>query len=445
MVEVFRLANNITVNYYMASRKHSMPEVATNPTTTFEQAFANYPIILQEIDKNHLEKPTSIQCQAWPILLQGQDLICIAHSGETGTILAFLLPAMVHIDSQVLPREQRKGPSCLIMAPTLKISQQIEREVKKYNYRGFKCVCVCLGGNRQERASLKSGVEIVIATPDRLQNLVSSKIIDFTYITFVILHKADRMLDTCLKLNIQELMLKIRPDRQVVVTGTTLTEGLRHFAQQYMANPFEVLVGPFHFSSVPSVTHKVVLCDESEKPEHLRGFLEYCIHSGDKTVVFSCKRDRVEYLTGDLTLAGFKCDCIHECLEASDRTRALDDFRRGTVPILITTDLESRALDVEDLTHVFNYDYPLNIGKYLHRVQRAGRAWGRGFCVTLVTRQEWMQARDLIDVLEEANQYVPQELYAMADHFDAWKKRCAKETSTDGRRKDSSNGDQCRE
>ncbi|KAH7977562.1 hypothetical protein HPB49_002417 [Dermacentor silvarum] len=160
---------------------------------------------------------------------------------------------------------------------------------------------------------------------------------------------------------------------------------------------------------------------------------------------FSCvKGTGWERLTGDLTLGGFKCDCIHECLEASDRQRALDDFRRGTVPILITTDFESRALDVEDLTHVFNYDYPLNIGKYLHRVQRAGRAGRRGFSVTLVSRQEWMQTRDLIEVLEEANQYVPQELYAMADHFDAWKKRCAKETSTDCRRKGSSDGDQWR-
>lgn len=192
------------------------------------------------------------------------------------------------------------------------------------------------------------------------------------------------------------------------------------------------------------MTHKVVLCDESEKREHLREFLEYCILPGDKTVIILCKRDRVEYLTGDLTLGGFKCDCIHECLEASDRQRALDDFGRGTVPILIATDLESRALDVEDLTHVFNYDYPLNIGKYLYRVQRAGRAGRRGFSVTLVTRQEWMQARDLIDVLEEANQYVPQELYAMTDHFDAWIKRCAKKTSTDCRRKDSSDGDQWR-
>ncbi|XP_065284614.1 probable ATP-dependent RNA helicase DDX43 [Dermacentor albipictus] len=425
MVEVFRLANNITVNHCMASRKPSTPDVATNPTTTFEQAFANYPIILKEIDKNHLEKPSRIQCQAWPILLQGQDLIGITQRGETGTILAFLLPAMVHIDGQILPREARKGPSCLIMAPTLEISQNIEREFKKYNYRGFKCVCVSGGGNRRELTAAKSSVEIVIATPDRLHNMASRKIIDFTYVTFVILHKADRMLDTDFNFNIQELMLKIRPDRQVVVTGTTLSEGVRRFAQQHMANPFEVVVGPLQFAPVHSVIHKVVLCDESEKPEHLTDFLQYCLHPGDKTVVFLRKRDRVERLTVELVLGGIKCDCIHECLEACDRQRALNDFRRGTVPILIATDLESQALDVEDLTHVFNYDSPLNVEKYVYRVGRAGHAGRRGFSVTLVTRQDWMQARDLIEVLEEANQYVPQELYAMADHFDAWKKRCA--------------------
>ncbi|KAH7966146.1 hypothetical protein HPB49_014041 [Dermacentor silvarum] len=133
----FGAANNNIVVKYLGPEQQPPPDVGTNPLTTFKQAFSNYPEIFDEIYKNKFTKPSPIQSQAWPILLQGQDLIGISHTGTRMT-LAFLLPALIHIDSQPVPREERKGPSCLVLAPTRELAQQIERETKKYHYPGIK-------------------------------------------------------------------------------------------------------------------------------------------------------------------------------------------------------------------------------------------------------------------------------------------------------------------
>lgn len=185
-VETFRLANNNIVINYLGPKEQPPDDIASNPVTTFEQAFSNYPEILNEIYKNQFLKPSPIQSQAWPILLQGQDLIGIAQTG-TGKTLAFLLPAMIHIDSQPVPREERTGPSCLVLAPTRELAQQIEREARKYNYRGIRCVCIYGGGSRREQIqTVNLGVEIVIATPGRLNDLVMNNIIDLKYVTFLV-------------------------------------------------------------------------------------------------------------------------------------------------------------------------------------------------------------------------------------------------------------------
>ncbi|XP_050031211.1 probable ATP-dependent RNA helicase DDX43 isoform X1 [Dermacentor andersoni] len=421
-VEAFRLANNNIVVKYLGPEEQAPVNIASNPVTTFEQAFSNYPEILNEIYKNQFVKPSPIQSQAWPILLQGQDLIGIAQTG-TGKTLAFLLPAMIHIDSQPVPREERTGPSCLVLAPTRELAQQIEREAKKYNYRGIKCVCIYGGGNRREQIqTVNLGVEIVIATPGRLNDLVMNNIIDLKYVTFLILDEADRMLDMGFEPQIKKVLLDIRPDRQTVMTSATWPEGVRRLGQQYMNDPFQVFVGSLDLAAVHTVTQTIILCDENEKRQELLAFLE-SMQPDDKVIVFLDKKVMVDLLSSDFVLSGINCQSIHGDREQCDREQALEDLRSGTVRILIATDVAARGLDIKDVTHIFNYDFPRNIEEYVHRVGRTGRAGRRGESITLVTRENWRQARELISILEEANQDVPQALYTMADRFDAWKKR----------------------
>ncbi|KAH7980841.1 hypothetical protein HPB49_019587 [Dermacentor silvarum] len=382
----FRAANNNIVVKYLGPEQQPPLDVATNPVATFEQAFSSYPEILDEIKKNKFAKPSPIQSQAWPILLQGQDLIGIAQTG-TGKTLAFLLPALIHIDRQPVPREERKGPS-----------------------------------RREQIQTVNLGVEIVIATPGRLNDLVMNKIIDLNFVTFLVLDEADRMLDMGFEIQIRKVMLDIRPDRQTVMTSATWPEGVRRLSQRYMTNPFQVFVGSLDLAAVHTVSQTIILCEEEKKKEQLMTFFK-SMQPEDKVIVFVDRKAMVDHLTSDFVLAGINCDSIHGSREQCDRERALEDLRDGKVRILIATDVAARGLDIKDVTHIFNYDFPLNVEEYVHRVGRTGRAGRTGTAITLITRENWRHAHELIRILEEASQDVPTELYNMAHRYDAWKER----------------------
>ncbi|PNF17555.1 hypothetical protein B7P43_G15556 [Cryptotermes secundus] len=261
-VQRFRKANNnIVVSYVFDEVESGIP----NPVQTFEQCFAHYPEILEEIYKQNFEVPSPIQCQAWPVLLKGHDLIGIAQTG-TGKTLAFLLPALIHIDMQPVPRSERRGANVLVMAPTRELALQIEKEVNKYNYKNIKCVCVYGGGNRREQMNIVAeGVEIIIATPGRLNDLVLAGIIDVTSITYLVLDEADRMLDMGFEPQIRKVLLDIRPDRQTIMTSATWPEGVRRLAQSYMKNPIQVFIGTLDLAAVHSVTQTIEIVEEDDK------------------------------------------------------------------------------------------------------------------------------------------------------------------------------------
>ncbi|CAK9811542.1 Probable ATP-dependent RNA helicase DDX43 [Anthophora quadrimaculata] len=397
-----------------------------NPIETFEQAFEIFPEILEEIKKQGFTKPSPIQCQAWPILLSGQDLIGIAQTG-TGKTLAFLLPALIHIEGQPIPRSERSGPSVLIMAPTRELALQIEKEVNKYSYRGFKAVCVYGGGNRKEQVNvITKGVEIVIATPGRLNDLVEANVLNLTSITYLVLDEADRMLDMGFEPQIRKTLLDIRPDRQTAMTSATWPQGVRRLAQSYMKKPIQVFVGSLDLAAVHTVLQKIYIIDEEEKTDMMYQFFREMAPT-DKVMVFFGKKSRVDDIASDLALQGVNCQSIHGGREQCDREQALEDLKTGQVQILLATDVASRGIDIEDITHVLNYDFPRDIEEYVHRVGRTGRAGRMGESITFMTRRDWSHAKELINILEEANQEVPEEVYSMADRYEAWKEKRANE------------------
>lgn len=390
-----------------------------NPVTKFEQAFAHYPEILDEISKQGFEKPSPVQCQAWPILLQGHDLIAIAQTG-TGKTLAFLLPALIHIDGQPVPVAERGGPNVLILSPTRELALQIHTEVKKYSYKGFLSCCVYGGGNRREQVTtVQQGVQIIIATPGRLNDLVMAEVVSMRSVTFLVLDEADRMLDMGFEPQIMKILLDIRPDRQTVMTSATWPEGVRRLATKYTKNPFQIFVGTLDLAAVHSVTQVVEVVDEDAKEERLLNFIYNELAPDAKVLVFVGKKSRADDLSSNLMLRDIQCQSIHGDREQCDREQALDDFRTGYVKILVATDVASRGLDIKDISYVFNYDMPGNIEEYVHRVGRTGRAGALGTSITLVTKQDWQSARQLIDILTEANQIVPEELAAMATRYES--------------------------
>ena len=209
-VALFRKAsNNIEVKNF--SEEDNTPIM--KPIETFEEAFHHFPGILATINKQGFQFPSPIQCQAWPYLLAGQDMIGVAQTG-TGKTLAFLLPCLVHIDNQKLPRGKRGGPNVLILAPTRELAVQIGMEVSKYEYKKIKSALVYGGMEKKEQIrALKKGVEIIIATPGRFNDFVNSGVISLDSITFVVLDEADRMLDLKFEPQIKKTLLDIRPDR----------------------------------------------------------------------------------------------------------------------------------------------------------------------------------------------------------------------------------------
>ncbi|XP_054747630.1 probable ATP-dependent RNA helicase DDX43 [Anastrepha obliqua] len=399
-----------------------------NPIWKFEQCFGAYPDLLHEIHKQEFIKPSPIQSQAWPILLRGEDMIGIAQTG-TGKTLAFLLPAMIHTEYQSTPRSQRGGPNVLVLAPTRELALQIEKEVNKYSFRGMKAVCVYGGGNRREQISnVQDGVEIIICTPGRLNDLIEANVINVSSVTYLVLDEADRMLDMGFEPQIRKVLLDIRPDRQTVMTSATWPPGVRRLAQSYMGNPIQVCVGSLDLAATHSVKQVIEILDEEDKYFAIKQFIRN-MRENDKAIIFCGKKVRADDLSSDLLLEGVSCTAIHGSREQADREQAIADISTGYIKLLIATDVASRGLDIDDITHVVNYDFPRNIEEYVHRVGRTGRAGRTGTSISFITRNEWGVAKELIGILEEAGQEVPTELRDMASRFKAMKDRRANEMS----------------
>ncbi|XP_004422091.1 PREDICTED: probable ATP-dependent RNA helicase DDX43 [Ceratotherium simum simum] len=389
-----------------------------NPTCKFEDAFQCYPEVMENIKKAGFQKPTPIQSQAWPIVLQGIDLIGVAQTG-TGKTLSYLMPGFIHLDSQPVAREKRNGPGMLVLTPTRELALQVEAECSKYSYKGLKSVCVYGGGDRNGQIKdLTKGVDIIIATPGRLNDLQMNNFVNLKSVTYLVLDEADKMLDMGFEPQIMKILLDVRPDRQTIMTSATWPYSVRRLAQSYLKEPMIVYVGTLDLVAVSTVKQNIIVTTEEEKRSHIQTFLE-SMSPKDKVIVFVSRKAVADHLSSDLILQHISVESLHGNREQSDRERALENFKTGKVRILIATDLASRGLDVHDVTHVYNYDFPRNIEEYVHRVGRTGRAGRTGVSITLITRNDWRIANELINILERANQSIPEDLVSMAERYKA--------------------------
>nr|XP_008535537.1 PREDICTED: probable ATP-dependent RNA helicase DDX43 isoform X2 [Equus przewalskii] len=368
---------NIMCDDLKGGEKRPIP----NPTCQFEDAFQCYPEVMENIQKAGFQKPTPIQSQAWPIVLQGIDLIGVAQTG-TGKTLSYLIPGFIHLDSQPI-------------------------------------VCIYGGGDRNGQIQdLTKGVDIIIATPGRLNDLQMNNFVNLKSVTYLVLDEADKMLDMGFEPQIMKILLDVRPDRQTVMTSATWPYSVRRLAQSYLKEPMIVYVGTLDLVAVSTVKQNIIVTTEEEKRSHIQTFLE-SMSPKDKVIVFVSRKAVADHLSSDLILQHISVESLHGNREQSDRERALENFKTGKVRILIATDLASRGLDVHDVTHVYNYDFPRNIEEYVHRVGRTGRAGRTGVSITLLTRNDWRVANELINILERANQSIPEDLVSMAERYKA--------------------------
>lgn len=213
-------------------------------------------------------------------------------------------------------------------------------------------------------------MEVIIATPGRLNDLVAAKHIKIESITYLILDEADRMLDMGFEPQIRKILLDIRDDRQTVMTSATWPAGVRRLASSYMKNPYQVVIGSLDLAATHTVTQRIEIMTDEDKYDRVCRFIQEEMGENDKAIIFCGKKDRADSLSCDFTLKGITCQAIHGNREQRDREQALEDIKSGVVRILIATDVASRGIDIQDITAVINYDFPRNIEEYVHRVGR---------------------------------------------------------------------------
>ncbi|XP_058791275.1 probable ATP-dependent RNA helicase DDX17 isoform X2 [Phymastichus coffea] len=386
-----------------------------NPVLSFEEAgFPEY--VMKEIKRQNFKEPTSIQAQGWPIALSGRDMVGIASTGS-GKTLSYILPAIVHINSQ--PKLMRKdGPISLVLAPTRELAQQIQQVADDFGHAsGIRNTCLYGGAPKGAQArDLDSGVEIIIATPGRLLDFLESGRTNLKRCTYLVLDEADRMLDMGFEPQIRKIIEQIRPDRQTLMWSATWPKEVRQLAEEFLKDYVQINVGSLQLSANHNILQIIDVCTEYEKEVKLSTLLkEIMAEKENKTIVFIETKRRVDEITRKMKRDGWPAVCIHGDKSQQERDWVLQDFRSGKTPILVATDVAARGLDVEDVKFVINFDYPSCSEDYVHRIGRTGRRQKTGTAYTFFTQSNASKANDLVQVLKEANQVINPKLLELAD------------------------------
>ncbi|KAF3021894.1 ATP-dependent RNA helicase dbp2 [Neopestalotiopsis sp. 37M] len=383
------------------------------PVETFDEAgFPRY--VMDEVKAQGFPAPTAIQSQGWPMALSGRDVVGIAETGS-GKTLTYCLPAIVHINAQPL-LAPGDGPIVLVLAPTRELAVQIQQEITKFGRSSrIRNTCVYGGVPRGPQIrDLTKGVEVCIATPGRLIDMVESGKTNLRRVTYLVLDEADRMLDMGFEPQIRKIISQIRPDRQTLMWSATWPKEVRAMASDFLTDFIQVNIGSLDLSANHRITQIVEVVTESEKRDKMIKHLEKIMDDkANKCLIFVGTKRVADDITRFLRQDGWPALSIHGDKQQNERDWVLDQFKNGKSPIMVATDVASRGIDVRNITHVFNYDYPNNSEDYIHRIGRTGRAGAMGTAITLFTTDNSKQARDLVNVLQEAKQQIDPRLQEM--------------------------------
>ncbi|CAD5218885.1 unnamed protein product [Bursaphelenchus okinawaensis] len=386
------------------------------PRPVFEFNETSYPAEVEKCLYKNYQKPTVIQSISWPVAMSGLDMISIARTGS-GKTLGFLLPGIIHTLKQG-PRPSGGGPSVLVLLPTRELAQQVEEVAKEYcNAMRLSYTCLFGGAPKHAQASdLRRGVDVCIATPGRLLDFLENGTTNMGRCTFLVLDEADRMLDMGFEPQIRKIVGQIRPDRQTLMFSATWPKEVRDLAKDFQNDPVFLNVGSMELSANHNIEQVIEVVEEFKKQQKLFTTLTHIMKQPDyKTIIFVETKRKADDLTREMRRDGWPALCIHGDKEQRERDWVLSEFKAGKTPILLATDVAARGLDVSDIKFVINYDYPNNSEDYVHRIGRTGRRDQKGTAYTFFTPQNSAKAKDLVKVLDEAKQNVPDELRRMAE------------------------------
>ncbi len=365
-----------------ANRRRNNNPAPANPVGAFNLLKKD---LRQALRSENYQKPTPVQEQCIPLVLEGRDLIGSAQTG-TGKTAAFTLPLL-----QILAEEHTHTKSCtpraLILAPTRELAAQIGKSIETYGKFTRLTHTIVFGGVNQfhQVKALKRGVDILVATPGRLLDLKQQGLINFDRISHFILDEVDRMLDMGFIPDINRILKMLPEQRQTLFFSATLSPKIEQIARAMLNNPARITIEP-EKPAVERIRQTVFFVDQNDK----EGLLSTILNNTrmKKTIIFTQMKHHANRVAQKLERKGLKATAIHGNKSQAARTKALEGFKKGQFNILVATDVAARGLDVDDVSHVINYDLPMEAETYVHRIGRTARAGAEGDAISFCSAAE---------------------------------------------------------
>lgn len=369
------------------------------------------PQLVRAVTELGYENPTPIQEGAIPALLSGRDVLGQAQTG-TGKTAAFALPMLEKIDFTA------SGVQGLVLAPTRELAMQVSEAIYQYGRYWNVRVLPIYGGSSYTRQmkKLQEGVHIVVGTPGRVIDLIDRKALDLSSVRYLVLDEADEMLKMGFIDDVETILKETPATRQTALFSATLAEPIRRLSSKYMNDPVSVTIARKELT-VPLIDQRYYLVNEASKIAALGRLLE--VEDVSSALIFTRTKVGAGQLAETLMGRGFPVEAIHGDLSQEARETVMRRFRKGHVHILVATDVAARGLDIENVSHVINFDMPYDAEDYVHRIGRTGRAGREGVAITLVTPRErrWLRTIEQFTKHEIKRAKLPlaQEVYARRD------------------------------
>lgn len=353
--------------------------------------------ILDALYDMHFDECTPIQEQCIPPILEGRDVMGIAQTG-TGKTAAYLLPLLTLLRQNPHPAD---AVNCLIMAPTRELAKQIDQAMQGFAYYIDVNGVAVYGGNdgtryEQERKSLSSGADVVIATPGRLITHLQLGTLDLSRTTHLVLDEADRMLDMGFSEDILKIVAEMPRERQTILFSATMPQKITALANSIMNDPVQVKIAVS--KPAENIDQSVYVCKESDKTALVKHVLSS--HGSSRVILFAGAKQKVKELGILLSRRGYNAAAMHSDLEQKQRDEVMLAFKAGRIDILVATDIVARGIDIDDIKLVINYDVPHDAEDYVHRIGRTARAGREGSAVTLVGERDVPSLREIENLLE---------------------------------------------
>jgi superfamily II DNA/RNA helicase len=341
------------------------------------------PEVLQAVRDAGYETPTPIQEQAIPYVLMGRDVLGCAQTG-TGKTAGFTLPML---DILAAGRARARMPRSLILEPTRELAAQVSQAFETYGKHHKLSMALLIGGESftDQEKKLDRGVDVLIATPGRLLDLIDRGKILLSDTKLLVIDEADRMLDMGFIPDVERIVSFIPKIRQTLFFSATMPPEIRRLADAFLMNPKEISVAP-PASPAETVEQALLVVDPMDKREALQRLVR---HEDVKNALIFCNRKRdVDILSRSLAKHGFDVAALHGDMPQSKRTETLERFKNGEIRLLVASDVAARGLDIQGLSHVFNFDVPHHAEDYVHRIGRTGRAGRDGRAYTIATPED---------------------------------------------------------